>query len=107
MFIDFILLWSATVPVLKLGLKGLISPEQAAFILLVVLFTIVTLRVFGSTAFQERSRIPKFLCSLTIFSLSVADGDVDLAVSAAIWSMAPPVCLFGLYVMIRSAFGKI
>ena len=40
------------------------------------------------------------------FALSVADGDVRAAITVAIWTSALPICLFGLYICFRSAFGR-
>lgn len=106
MLIDFILLWSATITILKPTTKGYISVESAALLLFAALAFVTVTRVAGSNLFRERSRIPKFLSSLALFALSVADGDVQLALNVAIWTMAIPLSLFGLYICARSAFGK-
>jgi hypothetical protein len=106
MFIDFILLWLASIWVLKFAMKGYLTPETGGLLLLAVLLFVVFSRVMGSNVFRERSRVPKFVLSLACFCLSVADGDVQLALTAAAWTMALPICLFGLYICFRSAFGK-
>src|ERR1700747_1263160 len=106
MFIDFIMLWSAAISVLKLGLKGYISTETGAFLLIGALLFVVFTRMLGSNIFRERSRVPKFFVSLALFALSVADGDIRLAIQAAAWTMALPICLFGMYIWFRSTFGR-
>jgi hypothetical protein len=105
-FIDFVLLWSAVISVLKLALKEYISTETGALLLIGVLLFVVITRLMGSNIFRERSRVPKFFLSLALFALSVADGDVRLAIQVAIWTMALPICLFGMYICFRSAFGR-
>jgi hypothetical protein len=106
MFIDFILLWSISITFLKLAMKNYISVESAAVLMMLGLFVVATTRIAGSNIFRERSRVPKFFLSLMLFALSVADGDIQLAVTVAIWTSALPICLFGLYICFRSAFGK-
>jgi hypothetical protein len=105
-FIDFILLWSASITFLKLAMKNYISIESAALLMVGALFVVTITRITGSNVFRERSRIPKFFLSLAFFALSVADGDIQSAISVAIWTSALPICLFGLYICFRSAFGK-
>jgi hypothetical protein len=106
-FIDFILLWSASITVLKFGLSGHISAEFGGLLLMAVLLVVVFTRVAGSNVFREKSRLPKFSLSLACFALSVADGDVHSAMYVAALTAALPICLFGLYICFRSAFGKI
>ena len=106
MLLHFILLWSATITILKLAMKNYISVDSAAMLLFAVLAFVTGTRLAGSKLFRERSRIPKFFSSLGLFALSIADGDVRLALSVAIWTMAIPLSLFGLYICARSAFGK-
>jgi hypothetical protein len=106
MFVDFILLWLASIWMLKFAMKGYLSVEMSAFLLMGVLIVVVFSRIMGSNIFRERSRIPKFFVSLAFFCLSVADGDVQLALIVAAWTTALPICLFGLYIMFRSAFGR-
>lgn len=106
MFIDFILLWSAAILVLKLGLKGYLSAETGALLLFGALLFVLLTRFAGSNIFRERSRAPKFFASLALFALSAADGDVRLALQVAAWTMALPICLFGLYICFRSTFGR-
>jgi hypothetical protein len=105
-FIDFILLWLASIWVLKFGMKGYLSAETGALLLMGVMLFVVFSRIMGSNIFRERSRVFKFFISLAFFCLSVADGDVQLALIVAAWTSALPTCLFGLYVMFRSTFGR-
>jgi hypothetical protein len=92
---------------LKSAMMGQITVETGALLLTGVMLFVSITRIMGSNVFRERSRIPKFLVSLTMFALSVADGDVNAAISVAIWTSALPICLFGLYICFRSAFGRI
>jgi hypothetical protein len=106
MLVDFVLLWSASIAVVKYGLKGLITPEAGGLILVGVLLFVALTRIAGSNVFRNRGVIPKFIVSLTSFALSVADGDIRAAVDVAIWTSALPICLFGLYICFWSAFGR-
>jgi hypothetical protein len=106
MFIDFILLWSASITALKFAMHGMINAETAALFLLAALVVVVVTRLARSNVFRERSRAPKFLASLVCFALGVADGDVQAAVHVAILTSALPICLFGLYICFRSAFSR-
>lgn len=106
MLVDFVLLWSASITVLKYGLQGMVSPETGGLVLMGVLFFVVITRLAGSNVFRNRGVIPKFVASLACFGLSVADGDIRAAVDVAIWTSALPICLFGLYICFWSAFGR-
>jgi hypothetical protein len=92
---------------LKAAMMGQITVETGAFLLMGLLLFVSVTRIMGSNVFRDRSRIPKFLASLAMFALGVADGDVNAAISVAIWTSALPICLFGLYICFRSAFGRI
>jgi hypothetical protein len=106
MLVDFVLLWSAAIAVVKYGLKGLITPEAGGLILIGVLFFVAITGIAGSNVFRNRGVIPKFIVSLASFALSVADGDIRAAVDVAIWTSALPICLFGLYICFWSTFGR-
>src|SRR4051794_21538068 len=107
MLIDFILMWSASIAVLKFGMSGHISAEAGGLILVGALLVVVFTRIAGSNVFREKSRVPKFFLSLACFALGVADGDVYAALYLAALTAALPICLFGLYICFRSAAGKI
>ena len=62
MIVDFILLWSASLALIKLGIKNDISAENAGLLFFGVVLVITITKKMGSNAFRERSRIPKFFC---------------------------------------------
>jgi hypothetical protein len=102
MFLDFIILWSVALLVLKMGLKGYITPEAGAVVLFGAAGFLAVARMIGSKIFLDKSRVPKLLISLSFFCLSVADGDVEVAIQAAILTAALPIAAFGLYIMFRA-----
>jgi len=61
--IDLILLWVASIAILRLGMGGHISAETGAMILFGVLLVVAFTRIAGSNVFREKSRIPKFFIS--------------------------------------------
>lgn len=106
MLLDFIQLWAVALNITKAGLRGHVGVETAAVLVLVAAAVIALDAVMGSDVFRRRLRVPQFLLSLGLLAWSVADGDLATAVNAAILTSALPIAGFGLYLMIRSAFGK-
>jgi hypothetical protein len=107
LFIDFVLLWAVALNVTKAGLKGYMTTEAAAVVLLAAASVVAMAAVARSKVLRRRVSLPRFVLSLALFSLSAADGDIPTAIHAAILTSALPIAAFGLYIMIRSAFGRI
>jgi hypothetical protein len=106
LFTDFILLWAIALNVTKAGLKGYITTEAAAAVLLAAASVVAVAAVARSGMLRRRVSLSRFVLSLALFSLSAADGDIPTAIHAAILTSALPIAAFGLYIMIRSAFGR-
>ena len=106
MLIDFLLLWAVALNVTKAGIKGYITTETAAVVLLIAAAVIALAAVLRSNLLRRRMGPLRFGLALAVFALSTADGDFNAAIEAAIITSALPIAAFGLYLLIRSAFSR-
>lgn len=104
MFTDLILFLAATVTVVKLAMKNVIPADLAGPMLGAVVIGIAVLRIFGSTAFRRRIRLPKVLGSLAILALDLAQGDPMSAMLVGFCIAGIAVMMFGLYYMPSAIF---
>jgi hypothetical protein len=103
MLVDFFLLVSACLLITRLVVTFGLPADIAAWLMFGAVIFVIAMHLMGWEIFR-RHRIPLAIFALVMFSLSVADFQWQGALRFGIYFLALPLALFGLYVMIRSAF---
>ena len=108
MAVDFFLIFSMAVCMVKFAHAGVLSVDAAGIFLVIGALGIIFLRLLGSTAFREYARPKATLISFLFLGLSFMDGDTSAALeimcAVFLGLVAVSLAPFGLYVATYKMF---